>query len=242
MEDLFVNFKLFYDLEKGLSDRIASGMMLTLLLIAMLMLAYNFEAPAEIVKTDGAFLKMNPSHVTIGQEGQPIPTNQPITISIEVESISDLAIWQVVIYYDNNTLHTQNNWMWLPPDHIFNNKGYTEMPSRTGSDVHGTYIMKGLSLYSSESTFTGSGILCKVNFTAVGTPGTSHLNFTKPIGSLPGFFDTFLLNPDLEDIPVVAIEGTVVLIPEFPSTIILPLLIALLTILAVFEKRKTRKI
>jgi len=188
----------------------AKRFLFTLTLVALTILTLSpILIPLKIVKAATPIVKMNPSYATIGQEGQQIPTTQPATISIEVENVADLFLWQVVIYYDNNTLYTQTNWMWLPSNHVFSGKGFNPMGPSAGSDVYGHYIMMSVALQGGEPTFTGNGILCKINFTAVGVAGISFLNFTTPIGSKVGTYETYMWDSWLDDIPAKGVEGVV---------------------------------
>jgi len=187
-----------------------SWVAIALLLIGMLTLAFIAQISIKAVKAQPeAVLKITPSYAAIGQDGEPIPTTRPVTLSIDVENVTDLFTWQLVLYYNESILNTREDWMWLPPDHVFAGKGYTEMPAKTGSDTYGNYIMKSVSLYGTEPTFNGSGILCKINFTAAGISGISHINFTRPIGNIEGFYETYLLDFDLNYLPASAVEGVV---------------------------------
>lgn len=187
-----------------------SWVVMTLLIISMLTLAFIAQISIKPVKAQTeTVLKITPSYATIGQDGEPIPTTRPVTLSIDVENVTNLAIWQVVLYYNESILNTREDWMWLPPDHVFAGKGYAEVPAKTGSDAYGNYIMKSVALYGTELAFNGSGVICKINFTAAGISGISHINFTRPIGNIEGNFETYLLDFDLEYLPASAVESVV---------------------------------
>jgi len=111
-----------------------SWVVMALLLIGMLTLAFRAQISIKVVKAQPeTVLKISPSYATIGQDGEPIPTTKPVTLSIDVENVTDLFLWQVVLYYNESILNTREDWMWLPSDHVFAGKGYNEMPAKTGS-------------------------------------------------------------------------------------------------------------
>ena len=200
-----------------MTKRRATRSLITLTLATIMILtALSVKTPLQTVKAQGTTaLKVVPQYTTVGQDGQPMPS-QPITISIEVQDITDLVNWQVVLYYNPSFLYTQTNWLWIPSNNVFSGKGYAEMPATIGSDSYGSYIMKNLALYGSEMGFTGDGVLYKINFTAV-TPGISHLAFSEDRvggtvyinGSIPGYYQSFLWDSTFSDIKASAVEGDV---------------------------------
>jgi len=160
-----------------------------------------------ITYSEDTILRITPSNLTLGEEGQPIPI-QLITFSIEVENISNLYSWQIALYYNSSILHTQEEWIWLPQNHIFSEKEFNTTPLSIGVDENGEYITFASTLNSGEQPFNGSGTLFAINFTAI-APGTAHLNFSKHIGSIQGSMETYFRNPLQEDISAIAVEGTV---------------------------------
>lgn len=182
----------------------------TLLLICVLALMFGTQSLMKTTRASSStLLKINPSYASIGEENQVIPTTQPITLSIEVENVVDLFSWQVVLHYNQSILNTREDWVWLPSEHVFNGKEILEAPAVLSTDANGAYIMKTVSLTGNEQTFNGSGVLCGINFTAVGEPGVSHLNFTKPIGNMDCTFETYLLDSNLDEISASAVEGSI---------------------------------
>lgn len=153
-------------------------------------------------------ISVQPSNQTVGQEDVLLPT-LPFTISVVVEDVVDLYAWQVRIYYDSTILRTKPDWVWLPPDHVFDytTDFYALPEAEIGNDTNGWYLQYGVTLMGEKpvvSTFDGSGTLFKMNFTGI-KPGTSFLRFSRPLGE-----DTFLWNYSSLFEPWVPIDISVV--------------------------------
>ncbi len=82
--------------------------------------------------------------------------------------------------------------------------GHSTVPFTPIKDNTEGYILHGESLLGADSVEPGSGSLVGVEFELQQVPhGTFTINFSTPYGE-----DTFVLNPDLVDIPVDDIRGT----------------------------------
>jgi hypothetical protein len=188
-----------------MNRKLFSSILLALLLISML--GTVFKSKEAITYAEDTILRIAPSNTTIGQEGQPI-VNQQTTFTIEVENVTNLHSWQIVLYYNSSILRTQVDWMWLPLNHVFNGKTFNVTSPSMGADDYGSYIVFWASLFSEEPAFNGTGILCEVNFTATAS-GNSYLKFSKYIGTIQGSAETFLRTSGQESIPALAVEGAV---------------------------------
>lgn len=124
-----------------------------------------------------------------------------ITISVKVANVTDLYSWQVKIYYNPDMLIWTG--AWYPVGHVFYGRMFTPVTPVNGSDPGGTYILYFATLMGEEPGFTGSGVLCKVNFTTK-TIGSSNLTFSRPLGAT-----TWLLDSNLDKIEFVAQDGYV---------------------------------
>ncbi|MEM2111448.1 MAG: cohesin domain-containing protein, partial [Candidatus Bathyarchaeia archaeon] len=102
-----------------------------------------------------------------------------LSFLIKVDNVTDLYAWQIKLYYDPEFL----NWTGAdyPPGHIFQGKSTAPVTPVNASDPEGVYVLYFLSLTGAQSGFTGSGILCRVNFTVIAR-GVSHLHFSRPLG------------------------------------------------------------
>lgn len=180
----------------------------TLLLFLLILTFLSNLSLVKIAKAQSAVLKVDPSSITVGNEGEPI-TEQNITLTIKVEDVENLATWQIVVYYDDSILRTKATYLTLPLGHVFYGKGFSDMPTTLGKDANGAYIMKSISLYGDETGFYGDGVICEIIFTTVGNPGTSPILFSKPIGSVTGTYDTYFWDKDFNDIYANCVEGSV---------------------------------
>jgi hypothetical protein len=96
-------------------------------------------------------------------------------------------------------------------------------------EVESAYIMFGASLLTMD-TFTGSGTLCQIEFDGAIRAGQSPLNFTKA--------ETYLLNSTLGEIPYeVGNTATTMVIPEFSSSLIMPLIMTMTILIMMVYKR-----
>lgn len=130
-----------------------------------------------------------------------LPPNSNITISIKVDDVTDLYSWQVKIYYNPYMLL----WTaaWYPTGHVFDGKPFQSVVPSNATDAEGTYVLFFATLVGETPGFTGSGILCKMNFT-IKSIGSSELKFSRPLGAT-----TWLLDSMLEKIPFEAQDGYV---------------------------------
>jgi hypothetical protein len=195
-------------MESAFKKGFARRLVLTFLIYS-LVVSFLYNIPfMRVVNASGTVVRVDPSSVTLGREGEPI-TEQNITITIWVENVEDLFAWQIVLYYNSSILRTRPSYVVIPPDNVFKDRKISAPEAVLGTDQNGAYVMKTAALLGTEPTFYGSGKLCQITFTTVGNPGTSPINFSKPIGSVPGNYDTFLWNSLLEDIPASSVEGKV---------------------------------
>jgi len=138
----------------------------------------------------GTGVKVEPSTQEIGADGVLLPT-PPCTITISVTNVVDLYTWQIRLYFNSAILRYDE--AWLPEGHVFDDKTKVEVTPVEGSDENGNYIDYGCTLFLVDDVFTGSGILCQINFTGF-APGSSALSFSEPGGR-----DTFLLDSNSQD-------------------------------------------
>jgi hypothetical protein len=140
-------------------------------------------------------LKVSPPKLAITDLNSPLPL-----VNITVENIEDLFAWQIKLHFNPKILNISEQGVWYPKNHVFANKKFLEVsPKISRKD---SYIKFGASLLAEES-FTGSGTLCQINFTAIST-GLSQLNLSTPIGVEKG---TFLLDSNLNIIIIKIVDS-----------------------------------
>lgn len=176
-------------------------------------------------------LKVIPAEITIGEQGQPIPTD-PIIVNITVTNVEGLYAWQVKIYYNPDVLL----WIdaWYPDDHVFAGMTFQSVDPTNGTDSGGTYILYFASLMGDVFGFNGTGTLCQLNFTAKAA-GTSPLE----IDVTPPAPWSWLQNSDLEFIEFQSLNGVIYVIPEFQNVLLPFFLIS--TIVAIITIKITRQ-
>lgn len=83
-----------------------------------------------------------------------------VRVHIHVYDVTDLYAWQIKLNYDPAVLEFRK--IWLPDNHVLAGKNCIKTPTIVSED----YVMYGASLVGAQSTFNGSGILCKIDFKA----------------------------------------------------------------------------
>jgi len=146
-------------------------------------------------------VKVEPPTQEIGADGVLLPT-PPYTVTISVTNVVDLFTWQIRLYFNSAILRFDE--AWLPEGHVFDDKMTVPVAPVEGSDENGTYIDYGCSLILVNDAFTGSGILCQINFTGF-APGSSALSFSE---TGPGR-DTFLLDSYSQDMDFDVTGGSI---------------------------------
>jgi len=122
---------------------------------------------------------ISPSSVVWGSNDQPVPSGE-FSITINVTNVVELFSWQIKLYYNPAVIDTTPNDVYMPTDHVFAGKPTMPMPVVIDSDANGKFVLWSGCLQGGYS-FTGSGKLCIINFTAV-TPGITELKFSRPLG------------------------------------------------------------
>jgi hypothetical protein len=178
------------------------------------------------VNAQGTQLSIIPATLTVGAEGQPLPT-EPFTINITLTDFEDVYTWQIRILFNPSILNCTT--AWYPEDHIF--AGKTTAPSEPVIDNSGGSLLWGNSLVGAVPGASGSrATLCQINFTGVAT-GVSQITF-----QLTGTGRTFLLDSNGDFIEFTANPGEVTVVPEFPSILMLTIPLAASTGLLLSKK------
>jgi len=176
---------------------------------------------ANVGATDTAEIAIVPSALTVGEE-EGVPTD-PFLVNVTITDVSDMYSWQVTIFYNNTTLNCTD--VLFPTDNVFYGK-----PSIPVKSLEEGQIMCGSVLMGIVETFTGSGLLCQLNLTGIAN-GTSDLEISSSTA------ETFLLDSAADDIEFTLENGEIIVVPEFPAFLIVPLLV--IATLAAIVVRKT---
>lgn len=118
-----------------------------------------------------------------------------LTITVMVENVQDLIAWQVCLCFDPNVLIFSS--AWIPAANVFAGRAYQEGGPVLGNESCGPTILYSRSFVGKQTPFSGSGILCRINFT-VAAEGESSLTFLKP--GEPYIFSTLMMNSEFNGI------------------------------------------
>jgi len=160
--------------------------------------------------------------------------NGTYSANITLSNVFDLYAWQISLYYQSSVLNgtqaVEGPFLksGSPQGTFFILSNFTDNYNAT----YGYVLMSCARLGATGGT-SGGGTLATVTFKAKGT-GSSvvHIDTTGP-------FLTTLDDPNGNSIPYFAVDGTLNVVPEFPSSAILPLfMIGTLISLVAFRSRK----
>jgi len=154
---------------------------------------------------------------------------ETFNVTIMVNEVTDLYTWQVKMYYNADIIKCVD--AFYPLDHVFAGKPTVQVPAEIDNVGNGS-VLFGCTLLGAVPRFNGTGKLGTFTFNGTGI-GISSLHFSEPYGE-----DTFLYNYDFETIPAELVDGTVNIIPEFPTAVPLVMLMALFTAGILLSKRR----
>lgn len=138
-------------------------------------------------------LKVSPTQLAVKNLSLPLPL-----VNVTIENVEKLFAWEIKLYFNSKILNITEKDVWYPENHVFANKKFFKVSPKISHKE--SFIHFGASLLG-EDSFTGSGILCQINFSSIFT-GVSSLNFSTPIG-----VDTFLLDSNLNIITMQVIDA-----------------------------------
>jgi hypothetical protein len=119
------------------------------------------------------------------------PPGSVFVINITVDSVTDLASWQVNLTWDPTLLNFSQ--IWLPPDHAFSGRSITTtLPNvKRGSVTWGCALQPG-PYWTYSRTFDGTGTLCQIELKTLSPPSPPPVTCNLTLANK--YFDTFLLN------------------------------------------------
>jgi hypothetical protein len=156
------------------------------------------------------------------------------TINVSIANATNLYAYHLILWYNTTLLDGLE--VELPPNHFLtpslnpNNIFTTDEIDDNYNATHGVVGVM-TTLTGSELPKNGSGILATISFNATNPDGPSPLRLY-----FPGFtYPVKLSDPDATPIACTAVDGTVEVIPEFPSFLLMPLIIAMTLVVIVLR-------
>jgi hypothetical protein len=189
---------------------------------AILLLVSPINVERAFATTTTIFI--DPPTLTVG-EGQELPT-EPFTVRVKVENVTDMVAWQVFIRFNSTVLNCSG--VSVPADNVFAGKTIIA-PDAQIDNTAGTILYGATTLTLYE--YTGSGVLCEIQFRGL-APGNSTVKVTEEPP-----YHSYLEDPEGNDIPFTAGDGSVEVIPENFILIMVLTLIALTTVMLLLKKK-----
>jgi len=116
-------------------------------------------------------------------------------INATVSDVVDLWNWQIKVTFNPTVLGCVR--AWIPSDSPFS---FPVQPTPLIDNITG-YVMMGASQLGTAPGVSGTGVLACIEF-EVKSIGSSYINYSRPYGE-----DTYLLDPDLGEIPAALEDG-----------------------------------
>ena len=192
-----------------------------LVLLLALVIAYSVKSQAEAQQTT---VQVIPASYTVPNVGS------TFNVNVTVQNVNDLFGFEFKLYYPNNILNgtsaTQGPFLkagGIQTFYVVNN--FTDHYNAT----HGVLNIL-CSRTGNVSGVNGNGTLATATFKSTSTNGPRILHLA----------DVKLSDPTPAAISFTTADGEVTVIPEFPTALVLPLLIVSATVAITFESR-TRK-
>jgi parallel beta-helix repeat protein len=203
IEDLSVKNKFAEEpilvLEKGeylsINKKVAFLLMLTLLLLGITTSTINIKpvksSPTATIYFDPPSYNLNAAEVSVGYK---------FNATIKVSDVENLDAWQVCMYYNTTILRVSRYFepSW-DPEYVFYGKSTLFLKSK-----YHDFLVAALLYPWPQEPFYGSGKLCIIEFEVLQVPPigetySSILNIDND--------ETFLVDPDINDIPAVKENG-----------------------------------
>ncbi len=127
-----------------------------------------------------------PSIIHIDPSTREINVNKNGTISVNVTDALDLFAWQLKLFFNDSLVNCVN--AWCPENHVLSGRNFTSI----GPVIEQNYVQIGVTLDEGEPSFSGSGILCLIEFQGL-APGNCTMRFDGD--------NTFLLNSLKDEMP-----------------------------------------
>jgi hypothetical protein len=171
-------------------------------------------------------VKILPAQVEVG------PPPVTFLLNVTVENVQLMAGYEIYISFNQNKLQCLD--IVLPSDFVYAGKGYLETAKLIDNDqgtIH--YGVATFPLYE----FNGSGVLCQLKFNGTNIDGSDIIIITPEMGTT---FYTQLLTKEATEIPYIAENGYVIIIPEFSNMLIITFAFITSTIAASLSRKKSK--
>jgi len=204
------------------------------LLLTYLITLFVFSNVVTHVSAQEAVVYIDPVSYTAPEVGV------TFTINVSITNVTNLYAYHFILWYNTTLLDGVK--VELPPNHFLTPSLHSSNIFTTdeiNDDYNATHGVVGVltTLIGSEPPKNGSGVLATITFN--GTTPDEH----SPLKLYyPGFvYPVKLSDPDANPIPCTANDGTVKVIPEFPSFLIMPLLLVLTLTVIVLKMKYYRR-
>lgn len=163
------------------------------------------------------------------------------TINVSIANVTNLYGYEFIVWYNTTLLDGVKVELptnhFLTPDDPKNTVFTTDKIDDDFNATHGYVWVITTLTGSEEPPKNGSGILATITFNATTPDGPSPLKLYYP-----GFaYPVKLSDSDANPIACTAIDGTVEVIPEFPSFLIMPLFLLLTLMVVVLKMKHTQR-
>jgi len=176
-----------------------------------------------------ATIEVTPSTLIVNPQPNPLPVS--FNVNITVTNVIDAAGWQVALSFNASILQLDE--AIIPADNIFGTSYIAPTPQ---IDNAGGKVVFGASISPGSPTFNGTGKLGMLVFNGT-AEGVSALTLIPS----PATFYTYIYDSNINDIPATLIDGTVTVVPEFPSILVIPLVIVIATTATILGKKIQQK-
>jgi hypothetical protein len=140
-------------------------------------------------------------------------------VSVFAENVTNMDAWQITLCFNPKIVECIN--VSLPDQHVFsdryttsqalidyNSTEFTKRPLQSIKYGEG-YVLAGDCLWVNQTTFYGSGFLCRVTFKAIAA-GSSHLTLCSP----EALFQTYYLDDNIESTTPSLFDSTVTVLSK----------------------------
>lgn len=161
------------------------------------------------------------------------------TMNVSIANVTNLYGYEFILWYSTTLLNGVK--VELPPNHFLTPSEPTKIwvvKREIDDDFNATHgrVWVSAALFPPESPKNGSGILATITFNGSIQDGPSLLKLY-----IPGFvYPVKLSDADVNPIACTAIDGTIEVIPEFQSFLIMPLIVAMTLSVIALKKKHTQ--
>ena len=188
----------------------------------------------------GRIFSSSEARVCVDPTEKTVYPDDTFTINVNVTSVSAIEAYSLIIYY--HTIPVDGVSVEFPSGHFFEPSKHEELLV-TDMDIDDNYnathgmVWVITTLLGPESPKNGSGTLTTITFNATTLNGPSPLKLIYP-----GFmYPVKLSDPDANAIACTASDGTVKVVPEFPTPAAMLLALIGITVAMAIHKRKLPK-